>query len=220
MQIRPLTPELLAEELAERIDALGASGTASRQDGGTPSWLRVAVDGADAARPGELADALVEPLRLRGRPVRRIRARDFLRPASLRFEFGHRDPDAYLDRWLDTGALFREVFDPTEPGATGEVLPSLWDPVADRATRAARVALPPGGVVLLDGPMLLGRWFPLDLAVHLRLSAAALERRTAPDEHWTLPALARYDAEVQPEQAADMTVRADDPRRPALVVRA
>ncbi|MBF9070799.1 nucleoside/nucleotide kinase family protein [Streptacidiphilus fuscans] len=217
MQVRPLTPELLAEELAERIDTLGA---ASEGNHGEPSWLRVAVDGADAARPGELADALVEPLRLRGRPVQRIRARDFLRPASLRFEFGHRDPDAYLDRWLDAGALFREVFDPTEPGGSGEVLPSLWDPVADRATRAARLALPPGGVVLLDGPMLLGRWFPLDLTVHLRLSAAALERRTAADEHWTLPALARYDAEVQPEQAADMTVRADDPRRPALVVRA
>ncbi|WP_037601852.1 nucleoside/nucleotide kinase family protein [Streptacidiphilus rugosus] len=206
MQIRPLAPELLAEELAERIAALPGP------------WARVAVDGADAARPGELADALVAPLRLRGRPVQRVHARDFLRPASLRFEFGRQDADAYLDRWLDAGALFREVFDPLEPGGSGLVLPTLWDAATDRATRAERVPLPPGGVLLLDGPLLLGRWFPLDLTVHLHLSPAALERRTAPEQHWTLPALARYEAEQQPQQAADMTVRADDPRRPALVV--
>ncbi|MEZ0064297.1 hypothetical protein ABIA32_000275 [Streptacidiphilus sp. MAP12-20] len=206
MQIRPLAPELLAEELAERIAAM---------DG---PWVRVAVDGADAARPGELADALVAPLRLRGRPVQRVHARDFLRPASLRFEFGREDADAYLDRWLDAGALFREVFDPLEAGASGLVLPTLWDPATDRATRAERVPLPPGGVLLLDGPLLLGRWFPLDLTVHLHLTPAALERRTPPDQRWTLPALARYEAERRPQDSADMTVRADDPRRPALVV--
>ncbi|RAG83046.1 uridine kinase [Streptacidiphilus pinicola] len=210
VQVRPLTPELLAEELAERISRLAG------EDGRT--WTRVAVDGAEAARPGDLADALVEPLRLRGRPVRRVRARDFLRPASLRFEFGHHDPDAYLDGWLDTGALFREVFDPLEPGGSGLVLPTLWDPATDRATRAQRVPLPPGGVLVLDGPLLLGRWFPLDLTVHLRLTRAALERRTPDSERWTLPALARYEAETRPEESADMTVRADDPRRPALVV--
>jgi hypothetical protein len=233
-QVRPLTPELLAEELAERIAELASAGAAEGR-----AWTRVAVDGADAARPGDLADALVEPLRLRGRPVQRVRARDFLRPASLRFEYGHHDPDAYLDRWLDEGALFREVFDPLEaepepapesllepvshsrPKAgrgSGRVLPTLWDPVADRATRAERVPLPPGGVLVLDGPLLLGRWFPLDLTVHLRLTPAALERRTPASERWTLPAFARYEAEVRPEESADMTVRADDPRRPALVV--
>lgn len=210
VQVRPLTPELLAEELVERISELAG------EDGRT--WTRVAVDGADAARPGELADALVAPLRLRGRPVQRVRARDFLRPASLRLEYGHHDPDAYLDGWLDTGALFREVFDPLEPGGSGLVLPTLWDAAADRATRAERVPLAPGGVLVLDGPLLLGRWFPLDLTVHLRLTPAALRRRTPEAERWTLPALARYEAEVRPEESADMTVRADDPRRPALVV--
>ncbi|WP_042431893.1 uridine kinase [Streptacidiphilus anmyonensis] len=214
-QVRPLTPESLAEELAERIAELATAGS---EDG--RAFARVAVDGADAARPGDLADALVEPLRLRGRPVQRIRARDFLRPASLRYEFGHHDPDAYLDRWLDAGALFREVFDPLEPGGSGLVLPTLWDPATDRATRAERVPLAPGGVLVLSGPLLLGRWFPLDLAVHLRLTPAALARRTPEAERWTLPAFARYEAEVRPEESADMTVRADDPRRPALVVNA
>lgn len=209
MQVRPLTPEALADTLAERTHALPLP---------EGRRLRVAVDGAPAAGPGHLAEAVAALLRLLGRPVVRVSAADYLRPASLRLEYGHQDADAYLDGWLDTNALFREVFDPLEPGGSGLVLPALWDARADRAVRAQPVPLPPGGVLLLDGPLLLGRWLPLDLTVHLRLSPAALERRTPPDEQWTLPAFARYEAETLPTDAADLVVRSDDPRRPALVV--
>lgn len=209
MQVRPLTPEALADTLAERVHVLPLP------EGGR---LRVAVDGAPAADPGGLAAAVADLLRLLGRPVVRVSAADYLRPASLRLEYGHQDADAYFDGWLDANALFREVFDPLEPGGSGLVLPALWDARADRAVRAQPVALPPGGVLLLDGPLLLGRWLPLDLTVHLRLSPAALERRTPPDEQWTLPAFARYEAETLPTDAADLVVRADDPRRPALVI--
>ena len=52
----------------------------------------------------------------------------FLRPASLRLEYGHEDVEAYYDGWFDTGALWREVFGPLEPGGDGRVLPDLWDP--------------------------------------------------------------------------------------------
>ncbi|MGW2547729.1 uridine kinase, partial [Kitasatospora sp. NPDC001574] len=48
---------------------------------------------------------------------------------------------------------------------------------------------------------------------------AALARRTPPEERWTLPAFARYEAETVPAEAADLTVRVDDPRHPALVER-
>ncbi|MBV6697706.1 uridine kinase [Kitasatospora aureofaciens] len=208
MQVRPISPERLAELLADRITALPGAGE---------RWLRVAVDGAAAARPGDLADALVEPLRLRGLPALRVSAGGFLRPASIRLEYGKQDPDAFHGLWLDDGALLREVLDPLEPGGTGRVLPSLRDPVTDRATRAPYTQLPPGGVLLLDGALLLGRWLPLDLAVHLALTPAALARRTPPDEQWTLPAFARYEAETVPAESADLTIRADDPRHPALV---
>ncbi|MFD0686089.1 uridine kinase [Actinomadura fibrosa] len=205
MLVRPISPDLLVEELADRI-------AAEPRD----RWLRVAVDGAPAAEPGRLADALAGPVRLRGRAVLRVSARDFLRPASLRFEFGRRDPDVFHDHWLDEGGLVREVLAPLEPGGTGKVLPSLWDPVRDRATRARYETVPAGGVLLLDGALLLGRGLPLDLTVHLSLSAPALARRTPEDEAWTLPAYARYDAESRPLQAADVTVKVDDPRHPAL----
>ncbi|MFI0778650.1 uridine kinase [Streptomyces sp. NPDC021212] len=209
MRLEAITWERLTEATADRIAGMTAA------DGGP--WLRVAVDGAPAARPGELARDLAEALRIRGRPVLVVAAAGFLRPASLRYEYGKRDADAYYDRWLDTGALWREVFAPLEPGpdGTGRVLPDLWDPATDRATRSPYAELPPGGVLLLHGALLLGRWFPFDLSVHLWLTPGALGRRTEEDERWTLPAFARYEDEVRPVESADVVVRADNPRHPA-----
>ncbi|GGL02614.1 uridine kinase [Sphaerisporangium melleum] len=206
MDARPISPSALVEELADRIAGAPRS-----------SWVRVALDGAPAARPGELADALVGPLRLHGREVLRVPAAGFLRPASLRYEYGRTDPDAFYDGWLDYGGLTREVLNPLEPGGTGKVLPTLWDPVTDRATRAGYVTLPPGAVLLMDGGLLLGRWLPFDITVHLWLSPAALARRTAEESRWTLPAYDRYEEEVAPRETADVVVRVDDPRHPAII---
>ncbi|GGO29635.1 uridine kinase [Microbispora rosea subsp. aerata] len=206
MRARPVSPSLLVEELADLV-----------ADRPRDAWVRVAVDGAPAAEPGRLADELVEPLRLRGRDVLRVPTAGFWRPASLRLEFGRTDPDAFYDEWLDVGGLTREVLGPLEPGRTGRVLPSLWDSVRDRATRAGYVTLKPGGVVLLDGALLLGRGLAFDLTVHLSMSAAALARRTPPGERWTLPAYDRYEREADPARAADVTVRVEDPRHPAII---
>jgi hypothetical protein len=204
VRYRPISPAVLAEELTERIDALTER-----------PRIAVAVDGAaGATETTELADALVEPLRLRGRAALRVSARDFLRPASLRFEHGRTNPDARYTDWLDLGALRREVLDPLSGGGSGEILPSLWDAERDRATRAARVPVPEGGVVLLDGELLLGAGLAFDLAVHLWLSPAALRRRV-PDA-WAVPAYERYEEEVDPSSLADVVVRVDDPRHPAL----
>jgi hypothetical protein len=205
VQLTPITWPRLADALAERIARGPAPGP----------WWRVAVDGAPAANPAGLADALAEALPPLGHPVLRVSAPSFWRSASLRLEYGHEDVDAYYQLWLDTGALRREVLDPLGPGGTGRALPSLRDPATDRSTRAGYVELPPGGVLVLDGPLLLGQGLPLDLTVHLRLSPAALRRRTPEAEHWTLPAYARYAEEVLPEETADVLVRADDPRHPA-----
>ncbi|WP_431044994.1 uridine kinase [Streptomyces sp. P1-3] len=207
MRWEAITWERLSEVLADRVAG------ARPADGGP--WLRVAVDGAPAARTGDLAERLSQALRTRGRSVLVVAARGFLRPASLRYEYGRRDVDTYYSGWTDTGALWREVFTPLEPGGTGRVLPDLWDPVADRATRSPYTQLPPGGVLVLHGPLLLGHWFPFDLSVHVRLSPSALARRTDDGERWTLPAFARYEDEVRPAETADVVVRADDPRHPA-----
>ncbi|MFI1580221.1 uridine kinase [Embleya sp. NPDC020630] len=207
VSVRPITPTALVDELVEAI---------ARRAAGRP-WTRVALDGADAAEPGALADALVAPLRLRGHPVLRVRARDFLRPASVRLEYGHTDAESYLWGWLDDAGLRREVLEPLAPGGTGRVLPSLWDAARDRATRADYTVLPEGGVLLLDGPLLLGKGLPLELTVHLWLSPGALRRRTPAEDAWTIEALTRYAEEIVPTTEADLTVRYDHPAHPALV---
>ncbi|HEX6343192.1 uridine kinase [Umezawaea sp.] len=201
MKVRSLTPGTLVDELVERVDALPRT-----------AWARVVVDGAAPAEPGSLADALVDPLRARGRPALRVSAADFLRPASVRLEHGRTDPDAFRHDWLDAGGLLREVLTPLEPGGSGKVLPSLWDAEADRASRAAYTTLGEGGVLLLDGTLLLDRGLPAELTVHLWLSPGALRRKTTADRRWTLPAYDGYDPD------ADVLVRYDHADRPALVV--
>ncbi|GAB3905852.1 uridine kinase [Kibdelosporangium lantanae] len=152
----------------------------------------MALDGAPAAHPERVADALVDPLRVLGRDVVRVHATDFLRPASLRFERGRTDPDSRYDDWLDEGALRREVL-------TGDkVLPAFWNVGTDRATRADYVPLPPEGIVIIDGELLLGRGLPFDLTVHLWMSTPALTRRTPTEDAWSLPAYERYEHEVNP----------------------
>ncbi|WP_152365236.1 uridine kinase [Microlunatus speluncae] len=206
MRVRAIGVDQLVEELVARL----ASFEPDR-------WLRVAVDGQPATEPGRLADALVAPLRVLGRDVLRVSAADFLRPASLRFERGKQDAEAFYEDWLDANAIARELLDPLDPGGTGRVLPSLWDTERDRATRADYVALRPGAVVILDGTLLLGRWLPFEFTVHLALTPAARERRLPPEERWTLPAYERYDDEVDPETTADVVVRWNSPDRPTLL---
>jgi hypothetical protein len=206
MRFRPISPDLLVTEVVETIVTRPGA-----------DWTRVAVDGAPPTAPGELADRIADELRVRGRAVHRVSAQDFLRPASLRFEHGRTDPDARYDDWLDVGALTREVFDPLGPDGSGRVLPSFWDASADRATRAAYVDLPRGGVLVLDGELLLGRGLPLDCCVHLWLSPAALRRRLSPEDAWALAAFERYHSTVRPLDRADFAVRVDDPAHPALL---
>ncbi|MFJ4833909.1 uridine kinase [Streptomyces sp. NPDC088747] len=207
VRLQAITWERLGDLLAERLLDLEPSD-------GSP-WPRVAFDGAPAARPGELALHVSEALRTRGRSSLVVGTEGFLRPSSVRLEYGREDVDSYYDGWFDTGALWREVFGHLEPGGDGLVLPDLWDPATDRATRTPYTQLPPGSPLLMHGPFLLRHWFPFDLSVHVLLSPGALRRRTPEAEHWTLPAFARYETETDPAATADVLVRADDPRHPA-----
>jgi len=206
MRVRPVTPDRLVEELADRIAALNHG-----------PWVRVGVDGAPAAAAGALSAALVDPLRVRGHAVATVSTEDFLRPASVRLELGRTDPDSFYEGWYDLAALRREVLDPF--ARSGRFLPTLWNPAADRATRATYQTLPSGGVLLLAGPLLLGAGLDFEYTVHLSMSAAALARRTSDALRWTLPAFSRYADEVAPETFADVVVRVDDPRHPAVVER-
>lgn len=176
---------------------------------------RVLIDGWGVTDPAAVAAELIAPLRAAGRPAVLVRAADFLRPASVRWEFGREDPDALLDLALDSGALIREVLDPWEAGAG--YLPALWDAAQDRSARRRVEPVPPDGVLLLAGELLLGRWLPVDLSVHLALRPDMLARRLLAGQHWLLPADARYREEVDPESVADVVIRVDHAARPGWV---
>jgi len=193
VKVRPLTFDTLVAEIVGQVSEIDGR-------------VRVLIDGAPAAEPGRLADAVVEPLRALGRAVQRVSLEDFLRPASVRLEHGRTDSYSYRHDWFDFGGLQREVLD---PAMDGKVLPSLWNAATDRASRAEYVDLPENGIVLVDGTLMLDRWLPAELTVHLWLSPGALKRKTA--EEWTLPAFDDY------EPAADLLVRYDHPERPGLV---
>ncbi|MEH3075186.1 MAG: hypothetical protein PGN11_00670 [Quadrisphaera sp.] len=178
----------------------------------------------DAAVPADaavVAGAVVEALEREGRAVLRVDAEDYLRPRSLRLEHGPADPDVGYEGWYDTYALLREVLDPLAPDGAGTWLPALWDAERDRATRQERLTAPPGAVLVLTGPFLL-RWElsgALDAVVHLQTSPAAQRRRlSAADADRVVGAWARYLEETDPASRADLVVRCEDPRHPALVL--
>jgi hypothetical protein len=171
--------------------------------------VRVLLDGVGSR---SLSDALVAGLRAAARPPLQVHAEDFLRPSGERFEFGREDEESFRTTWLDAAALDREVL-----SREGGYLPALWDASADRSARRRIEPVPPGAVLLVDGVLLLGRGLPADVTVHVALSPAALSRRGVPA--WQLPAFARYDREVRPSEVCDVLVRAEDPLRPAVLIR-
>ena len=206
---RPLSTAGVASLVAERVAALRLSHP-----------VRVAVDGPPWSGM-DLAASTVDALAAWSRTAIVVRVSDYLRPASLRLEHGREDPDAFYERWVDVAALRREVLEPAGPGGSRLVLPTLWDAARDRASRADYRRLPADGVVIIDGWFLLSGDLTFDLAVHLALSSRARARRVPPaDAPRELPAYDRYDAEARPAERADIVVRADDPRRPAVIDRA
>ena len=167
--------------------------------------MRVLVDGVGS---GPLADQVAAAI---ARQVVRVSAGDFLRPAGERFEWGREDAHAFRERWLDGGALRREVLE------ADAVLPKLWNAERDRSARTTPVPLSAQAVVLVDGVLLLGRDLPAELTVHVAMSVNALARQGVPA--WQLPVFTAYDEQVRPRQVCDVLVRAEDPQRPAVLVR-
>lgn len=206
MRVRAVAWEALVAEVADGL---------LRRDG----RVRVAVDGAVALGPSRFAGEVAAALRGVGRYALHVDGGDYLLPASQRFEYGRTSVEWFYEGWRDERGLRREVLEPAAANGSGRVLPALWRTDIDRSARADYVDVPANGVVLVSGQFLLGSGLPFEMAVHLECSAAALARRTPAEERWTLPAYARYAAEVDPAAFADVVIRLEDPRRPAVVER-
>ena len=197
----PIFPDLLVETIIARIP-LGERAL-------------VVIDGADAAAPVEFAGRVRDRIRSGARACEVIDLHDFVRPASLRFEYSRTDELSYRTSWFDFDALGREVLAPMLPGGRDSFLPRLWDESSDRSARARLEVAAPDQVLIVAGPTLLGRIGNAAVTVHLSLSAGALRRRTPTDQQWTIDPLVEYysNADTRP----DLLVRWDHPDRPALM---
>ncbi|WP_228001611.1 hypothetical protein [Nocardia australiensis] len=196
---RSITRDGLVEIVVHRIRELGGR-------------LVIAVDGADAAEPVALADDIASALRATGRPAEVVSLHDYIRPASLRMEFGRDDELSYRTAWFDYAAVRREVVDTLRE--RGRWLPALWNESTDRSARATVRDAPANLVVALAGPMLLGRAPKFDLTIRLDMSESALRRHTPPDARWTIPALLCHN--IENPDTPTLFVRWDHPDRPAL----
>ncbi|MBF6332039.1 hypothetical protein [Nocardia transvalensis] len=194
----PITTDSLIDTVAARACDL-------------PGRAVVAIDGADAADPVGFAREVADRIHTRGRPGEVISLHDYVRPASLRLEFG-RDEMSYRAAWFDYAAVNREVLQSLR--THGRWLPALWDEHTDRSARAAMISAAANTVLIVAGPMLLGRGLDFDLTVELRLSAAALRRATAPDDAFTVDAVLNHQRGRAAE--ADILVSWDHPDRPAM----
>ncbi|MFW0794556.1 hypothetical protein AAFP30_12160 [Gordonia sp. CPCC 205515] len=197
-QFTPIGPDALVELCARRID-------------GIAGVVVVAIDAAYAAHPAALARQITDRLQALGRAAATVEMTHFVRPASLRFEYGHTDEQSYRDSWFDHAALDREVIAPVRAGSPW--LPRLWNPVTDRSFRDDRQPSAHDQVIVVAGPMLLGR-HTFDLTARLSQNEATLRRHTPAADHWTIPVLLS-DAH---ETRADIEVRYDHPDRPAIRV--
>ncbi|MEU0543057.1 hypothetical protein ABZ319_24605 [Nocardia sp. NPDC005978] len=195
----PITPDALTELVADRVAEL-------------PGFAIVAVDGADAADPVSFAHKVAAHLRAHGRPAEVVSLHDYVRPASVRLEYDRDDEFTYRTGWFDYPALTREVIDALHEH--GRWLPALWNETTDRSARARIRTAPAGLVVLIAGPMLLGRGLSVDLSVALRMSEAAVRRRTAPENGFTVTAAVEH-ARSHPQEP-DLLVAWDHPDRPAV----
>jgi hypothetical protein len=204
-----VTPQLLARRLTELVER--------RHPGDRP--LRVALDAPGWVALDPLVEALRTELLAAGHPVGVVRATDFYRDASLRYEYGKTDVESFYAGWLDSGALQREVLRSLAVAGDARYLPALRDPVSNRSARVEPVPLPAAGVLLLCGELLLGAGLEIDLGVHFAVSRAARKRQVPDELRWTLPAFDRYDIDADPVGLADAVVRYDDPGHPALSVR-
>jgi hypothetical protein len=204
-----ITGELLARQLTDLV--------LRRHDGRRP--LRVAMDAPGWVEVTPLVEALRTGLLAAGHPVGVVRAGDFYRDASLRFEYGKTDVESFYTGWLDRAALQREVLDPVAACEDAHYLPALRDATSNRAIRTPALPLPAAGVLLVCGELLLGAGLGFDVAIHLALSRAARKRQAPEELRWTLPAFDRYDIDVDPMALADVVIRYDDPTHPAVSVR-
>lgn len=192
--------------------------------------LLIGVDGVDGAGKTTFAQAWVETLQAAGASAHRVGLDGFLAPRAVRHRRGRASPEGfYLDSY-DLAAFLEVVVAPLRGDGTGVLTPARYDVSIEAPVHPAPLAIPAGGVVIVDG-MFLHRaelrdvW---DFSVFLEVPFTETCRRMAvrdggppdPDD----PRNARYVAGQriylatdEPARRADALVDNTDPGHPRIL---
>ncbi|GAA4013310.1 uridine kinase [Sphingomonas swuensis] len=200
------------ERVAKRIHELGLSHP-----------TRVAVDGRTASGKTTFADALAVAMHQRGRLVIRALIDGFHRPRVERHRRGRLSPDGYYEDARDLYAMRQLLLDPL--GASGDLhyVTASFDLERDKPLVWSPERAPDDAVLIVDGtflqrPELRDTWdFVIFLDVRpdearrrgVERDAPALGGIAAASELYDRrygPAFARYDAECQPMDYADIVM--------------
>jgi uridine kinase len=141
--------------------------------------LRIGIDGLTASGKTSLGHELAQALARRGRPVFRASLDDFKRPWNERHLYDRVSAEGYYRNAFDHDAACKLLFDPSAPTAGGIVSLCSVDPITQIDHSAVRTAMPPNGVLLVDGvfafrPEINAYW---DLRVWVEIDAELSVRR-------------------------------------------
>lgn len=116
--------------------------------------LLIGVDGVDGAGKTTFAQAWVDALQAAGASAQRVGLDGFLAPRAVRHRRGRDSPEGfYLDSY-DLAAFFDAVVAPLRAGGEGIIIPARYDVSIEAPVCPAPLAIPAGGIVIVDGMFL------------------------------------------------------------------
>lgn len=199
--------------------------------------LRVAVDGRTASGKTTFASELAEAIEELGRPVIRASIDGFHRPKADRYRRGRLSAEGYYYDARDLDAIVTLLLEPLSSGGDRLFRTESFDLVADRPIRSEPELAADDAILIVDGtflqrPELAPHW---DAALFVKTDpdvslARGMERdaghlggreqaRISYEKRYR-PAYEIYEAEVRPEQHADLIFNNDDVEAPTVHLRA
>jgi uridine kinase len=192
--------------------------------------VRVGVDGVDGVGKTVLAAELGGALRGLGRPVVNVSLDGFHHPRAVRYRRGRDSPEGF---WLDSydyQSFSEHVLEPFAPGGSRRYRSAVHDVVTDEPVESARLTVPPGAVLVVDGLFLhraelSGAWdFSVFLHAPFSVTAARLAERDGTHPDPAHPSIARYVegqrlyfAACSPWGRADLIIDNTDVARPTII---
>jgi len=194
-----------------------------------PHPVRVAIDGVDGVGKTTLADALVDPLRRRGRFVIRASVDGFHNPRTVRYRMGRSSPEGYFRDSFNYEALTASLLGPLGPGGSLLYRRVVFDYRTESEVAITSELAPPDSMLLFDGiflhrPELRPYWdfsIFLDAPFEVTVPRAALRDGSSTDLNAAenrryLEGQKLYLKQCQPRRAATIVINNEDLMSPEI----